>query len=128
MKRKDLEARGKAPGRDFSTPFWGREGRRKDKEKGGESPSNRQVTLNTPIQSGRRAGKRQRVGLLGRLGVGWGSFLQEDIVQALIHMALVLHALFSSIDRRIRSLSRRVTALESRRTTGDPMTLAFILG
>lgn len=128
MKRKDLEARGKAPGRDSSTPFWGREGRRKDKDKGGESPSNRQVTLKTPIQSGRRAGRRQRVGLLGRLGVGWGSFLQEDIVQALIHMALVLHALFASIDRRIRSLSRRVTALESRRTTGNPMTLAFILG
>ncbi|ULE62082.1 polyprotein [Tafomo virus] len=126
MKKKDFSARGLALGRKFlPNPLGGIGTKKKEKEKKGQRDLERRPEKTGARVKNRASGAMRRGGLLGSLGLGWSSFLREDITQALMHLVLILHALFASVDRRIRSLTRRVTALETRRSATNPLVLAL---
>nr|CCC55432.1 viral polyprotein [Culex theileri flavivirus RP-2011] len=127
MKKKEFKAQGRA---QVPWPLGrSREGEvKKKKEKERDTAEKRQVPHKRANQRvGLVANAGRRGGLLGRLGIGWGAFLQEDIIQAIMHLVLVLHALFASFDRRIRTLARRVSALEVRRSANNPLYIAITL-
>nr|YP_009259353.1 capsid protein C [Quang Binh virus] len=89
---------------------------KKERDRGGQKVSLPGTSSSIGSDRGKRVkGLGGRKGLLGKLGLGWGSFLQKDIIQAIMHLVLVLHALFMSIDQRFKALTRRVRALENRR-------------
>nr|ASL70041.1 polyprotein [Culex flavivirus] len=104
----------------------GRKEEKKKKEKRSVRSTPQLVSGGAQHRRGGGTGPRAR-GLLGRLGIGWGSILQEDIVQALMHLVLVLHSVFIAIDRRLRSLTRRVTALEAKRSAKNAVRITLIL-
>nr|AFE86158.1 polyprotein [Culex flavivirus] len=104
----------------------GRKEEKKKKEKRNVRSTSQLVSGGAQHRRGGGTGPRAG-GLLGRLGIGWGSILQEDIVQALMHLVLVLHTVFTAIDRRLRSLTRRVTALEAKRSAKNAVRIAFML-
>nr|UQU40435.1 polyprotein [Culex flavivirus] len=104
----------------------GRKEEEKKKKKRSVRSTPQLVSGGAQHRRGGGTGPRAR-GLLGRLGIGWGSILQEDIVQALMHLVLVLHSVFIAIDRRLRSLTRRVTALEAKRSAKNAVRITLIL-
>nr|WIW57557.1 polyprotein [Quang Binh virus] len=105
----------------------GRAPPKKERDRGGQMVSLRGTSGSIGSGRGKQVkGPGGRNGLLGKLGLGWGSFLQKDIIQAIMHLVLVLHALFMSIDQRFKALTRRVRALENRRSA-NPLLLATII-
>lgn len=105
-------------------------GNKKEGRKTGFSPGRQDAkerNERTLVVGGNQRKRVRRVGtnLMKRLGFNWIDLLRIDLFEGIVVLALAIQDAFNSLTRRLKSLSKRVTALEKRR--GARVSIYFYL-